>query len=240
MGEPEISDAQLDRGCVLILPGIEGNRWQLSGMQRGLRAAGIDQAIDIIPWGTPPLISSLPNLINIDKNRERAKKIAERIVTLRRDRPDAPITLIGFSGGGGLAVLTLEVLPDGVTVDRTILIAAAISSRYDVRRLLPRCGDGLVNIYSRLDPVVGAGTLLMGTIDRRHSVSAGHCGFVDHDDVILESPYLTQIGWTTAWLKHRHLGGHIGYLTTAWAREVLAPLIVTREKPTATRPSRDR
>jgi len=228
--QPEISEAQLDRGCVIMLPGIEGNRWQLAGVYEGLRDAGVDQAIDIIPWGSPPL-SSLPNLIDIDANHERARKIAGCIAALRRDRPHAPVTLVGFSGGGGLAVLALEALPEGVAVDRTILVAAAVSARYDVDRLLPHCRDGLVNSYSRFDHVVGAGTQLLGTIDRAHQVSAGHSGFIDADGALLENPALTQIPWKSDWIKFGHLGGHTGYLSRTWAREVLAPMIARRTAP---------
>lgn len=222
---PKVTDEQLARGCVILLPGIEGNAWQLRDTYNGLRDAGIDQAIEIIPWGSPPL-SSLPNLVDIKKNRERAKNIARKIATYRAARPDAPITLMGFSGGGGLAILTLEALDEGVQVDRAILIAAAISNRYDVDRVLPRCRDGLVNMYSRRDSVVSAGTALLGTIDRVKSVSAGYSGFVDAEDVPLKREKLRQIAWTSEWVRLGHYGGHLGCLAEAWAREVLAPLIV--------------
>ncbi|MCB9853225.1 MAG: hypothetical protein H6819_09035 [Phycisphaerales bacterium] len=222
---PKVSDEQLAHGCVILLPGIEGNAWQLRDTYNGLREAGIDQAIEIVPWGSPPL-SSLPNLVDIKKNRERARKIAGKIATYRAARPEAPLTLVGFSGGGGLAVLTLEALDEGVQVDRAILIAGAISNHYDVDRVLPRCKQSLVNIYSRRDSVVSAGTALLGTIDRVRSVSAGYSGFVDNDDALLKRDKLRQIGWTPEWIGLGHYGGHLGCLAQAWAREVLAPLVV--------------
>lgn len=225
---PKVTDEQLARGCVIMLPGIEGNAWQLEDTYKGLRDAGIDQAIEIVPWGSPPL-SSLPNLIDIEKNRERAKKIAQKITTYRTTRPDAPLTLIGFSGGGGLAILTLEALDEGVQVDRAILIAGAISNHYDVDRVLPRCRNGLVNVYSRRDSIVSAGTAVLGTIDRVKTVSAGYSGFVDEQDALLNRDNLRQIGWTSDWLKLGHYGGHLGCLARPWAREILAPLVARRE-----------
>jgi pimeloyl-ACP methyl ester carboxylesterase len=221
---PKVTDKQLDRGCVIMLPGIEGNAWQLEGTYNGLRDAGVEQAIEIIPWGSPPL-SSLPNLIDIEENRRRADRIAAKIASYRKARPDAPITLVGFSGGGGLAILTLEALDEGVQVDRAILIAAAISNHYDVNRVLPRCRHEMINIYSRLDTVVSTGTTVFGTIDRENSISAGHSGFVDATGAMIERSKLRQIGWTPAWITLGHHGGHIGCLARPWAHDVLAPLV---------------
>ncbi len=222
---PDVTDAQLERGCVIMLPGIEGNAWQLEGTYKGLRDAGIDQAIEIIPWGSPPL-SSLSNLMDFEENCRRADRIALKIASYRKARPAAPITLMGFSGGGGLAILTLEALEEGVQVDRAVLVAAAISNCHDVDRVLPRCRDSLVNIYSRLDNVVCAGTALMGTIDRENTVSAGHSGFVDEAGTLLARDKLQQIGWTSDWIRLGHYGGHLGYLAQPWALEVLAPLVM--------------
>lgn len=221
---PKVTDAQLDRGCVIMLPGIEGHAWQLKGMYEGLRDAGIQRAIEIIPWGSPPL-SSLPNLMDIEKNRKRADAIACKIESYRSARPDAPLTFVGYSGGGGLAILALEALHKDIQVDQTILIAGAISNRYDVDRVLPHCRDGLVNIYSRLDPIVGAGTSVFGTIDRKKVISAGHSGFVDEDGELLKRDKLRQIAWSLEWVKLGHDGGHLGYMSRPWARKILAPLI---------------
>ncbi|HPF39198.1 MAG TPA: hypothetical protein P5081_20190 [Phycisphaerae bacterium] len=223
---PDVTDAQLDRGCVILLPGIEGNAWQLEGAYHGLRDAGVEQAIEIIPWGSPPL-SSMANLVGIEKNRKRADAIARKIEEYRRRRPEAPLTLIGYSGGGGLAILTLEALSKETQVDRAILIAAAIDSRYDIDRVLPRCRDELINIYSRSDAIVGAGTSVFGTIDRVKTISAGHSGFVDAKGALLERPRLQQLGWTSDWRRLGHYGGHLGCLARGWSREILAPLVAT-------------
>ncbi len=221
---PPVTPDERLRGTVIMLPGVEGNAWQLKHVYEGLRRAGIEQAIEIVPWGSPPL-SSLQNLSDLPRNRERAAAIARKIKVLRAEYPDAPLTLIGYSGGGGLAVLSLEALADGATVDQTILVAAAISNRYDVRPLLKKSRAGIVNIYSTRDCIVGAGTKVFGTIDRKKVLSAGHCGFVNDDNALVACEGLTQIEWTPAWRKYGHGGGHLGYLSRDWAQVVLAPLI---------------
>jgi len=221
---PPVMPDERERGTVILLPGVEGNAWQLKHIYEGLRRAGIEQAIEIVPWGSPPL-SSMQNLTDLKRNRERAGAIATKIKSLRAEYPDAPLTLVGYSGGGGLAVLSLEALADGVTVDRTILVAAAISNRYDVRPLLNKSRKGIVNIYSKRDGIVGACTKVFGTIDRKKTLSAGHCGFVNEDHALVDFEGLTQIEWTPEWRKHGHGGGHLGYLSGDWAKVVLAPLI---------------
>lgn len=207
-----------------MFPGVEGQRWQLAGTERGLAEAGVHWRIEIMDWGTPPL-HSLPNLTDFEANRRRARERAARLVRLRREHPREPLVLVGFSGGGGLAILTVEALPEGVSIDRLVLVAAAISKDYDLSRVLKRCNDQVINIYSDRDAMVGLGTSLFGTIDRKYGLSAGHSGFVGTDGAPVRDEKLVQISWEPAWVQYGHYGGHLGYLSLAWARQVLAPLI---------------
>mgnify|MGYP002622979853 FL=1 len=219
-------ESKSENGLVVILPGVEGNRWQLSGSVLGLRDAGIDLEIDIIPWGSPPF-HSIPNLTNYPENQKRAERIAARIAEFKKDHPEAPVTLIGYSGGGGLAVMATEVLPDEVKLGRMILVGAAVSPDYDLTNVLSRCDHGLINFYSMADWfILGVGTQIFGTIDRKYSPSAGHVGFLDGDKKLREELGLTQIAWESDWMHSGHYGGHIGWLARAWAREYLAPTIL--------------
>lgn len=220
----EIQEEQLDRGAVVLLPGIGGEGWQLAGTVAGLRDAGVDQSLEIIPWGTIP-IHPLQHLTDLRANLKRAKKIATRLVELKRERPDSPVTLMGVSGGGGLAVLSVEALPDNVQIDRLILVAAAISKDYDLTKAKARCRDKVFNFYSTTDGVVGIGTEMFGTIDRKTVWSAGYCGFVDAQGELLDYDWLEQIPWEEAWFEYGHFGDHMGYRSRPWARYVLAPCL---------------
>jgi len=220
---PDVSrPGQMERGCVFFLPGIEGTAWQLRGCVKGLRATGLDRHVEIVQWGRRPF-RQLHNLCAINANRLVAKEIAERIAAYQAAHPAAPITLIGYSGGGGIAVLVAERLPEQVMLDRVVLIAAAVSPRYDLSRVLARCRRGLTNFYSQRDwLVLGAGTSVFGTIDRERTSSAGRTGFLGADGEVVQTERLAQIGWRPEWLELGHVGGHIGWLSSAWAREVLA------------------
>lgn len=221
-----------DRGLVVLLPGVEGNTWQLTGTVNGLHDAGLDREIDIIPWGSPPL-HSIQNLTNYPENQKRAQRIATRIADYYREFPDQPVTLIGFSGGGGLAVMAAEVLPNDVSLDRLILIGAAVAPDHDLAGVISRCKRGVINFYSEADWfILGVGTQVFGTIDRKNTSSAGHIGFLDGEGKLRESSGLTQIAWELAWMKTGHDGGHIGWLARNWARDYLAPAIIATSVPT--------
>jgi hypothetical protein len=224
---------RLDRGCIFMLPGIEGTAWQLGGPVKGLRQAGIDQTIERIAWGKHPF-RQLHNLSALDENRKIAEGIAQRIAAYRAAQPGAPIVLVGYSGGGGLAALTAESLPDDVVLDRVVLIAAALSPCYDLSRVVSHTRRGVVNFYSPRDwLILGCGTRVFGTIDRQRTSSAGRIGFRDAAGRVIQSSQLTQICWRPEWIKLGHCGGHVGWLSTPWAREILAPQLAPSLTPRA-------
>ena len=228
-------------GLILIIPGVEGGEWQLTWMKQGLREAAITDEIDVITWGVGPF-GSLFNLMDIDGNRRRAAEYGRRIERHHSQHPDQPITLIGYSGGGGLAVMTVEALKNRDVLDRLILIAAAISPDYPVDKLVPKCRRGVVSFRSRHDWfTLGVGTRLFGTIDRKNVDSAGRVGFLDDKGSLLCCDGLDQVDWCADWQKLGHGGGHVGWLSSAWARDVLAPQITSTRtaKINPTAPARD-
>ena len=235
------SREQLERGYVVLLPGVEGGAWQLTDTIRGLRDGGVDLAVDPVDWGQRPF-GSLANLTDLAANRQWARKIAELILQYRTEHPRQPITLVGFSGGGGLAVLVAEALPENVTLDRLILIGAALSPDYDLSKPLAHTRGKLINFYSELDWLpLGIGTAWFGTIDRKYTESAGRVGFRTIDKHLVSSDRVEQIAWRPDWIRLGHDGGHVGWLWRAWAREVLAPCIraAAETQPAATHPQED-
>lgn len=213
---------KLSNGYIVMLPGVDSRAWQFSGTEAGLREAGIDRAVDVVEWGDSST-GSIENLTDLRRNQERAKSIAFRIAGYQRCYPAAPVTLVGYSGGGGLAVLVAEALPEDVELDRMILIGAAISPDHDMRRALARCRRGIVNYYSANDWfMLGVGTRALGTIDRKKTDSAGRIGFRLASGELRDEPELTQIAWRSDWRELGHNGSHVGWLARPWAREVLA------------------
>jgi pimeloyl-ACP methyl ester carboxylesterase len=189
---------------------------QLSGVAGRVRELRPELGVHVRTWG--PAYDSLGNLWAYERNRREAALIAEEIAECRRKRPEATIYLAGFSGGGGMAVFVAEALPEGVQVDRLILVAAAISDDYEVReRVLPRVREFTVNYVSPLDAQLSIGTRLAGNMDGGTDGSAGHVGF-DRSD-----PALVQIHWRPEMLFLLHFGNHLSYLSAPWQRACLMP-----------------
>ena len=226
---------------VLYLPGISGARGLDRGFVRALQEGGLSDAIEIDDWtaGNPGITA----LLAYDRNQREAARIALRIVERRRMHPDERFILIAHSGGCGVAAWALERLPGDVQIDHLVLLAPALSPRYDLSRALQHVRGGAVSLWSSRDRfVLGWGTLVFGTIDRRHTFAAGRVGFrfpVAGDAT--EYRKLTQLPYDPAWLGAGHLGDHIGMMLRPFARDVLVPILrelSTTIVPATTQPAR--
>jgi pimeloyl-ACP methyl ester carboxylesterase len=216
---------QLDRGLVMVLPGVEQTAWSMLGLVDGLRDAGVDQAIDVRFWGTRPF-GTFPNLCSYELNRKRAKNLAGRLADYVQTHPGRPTTLIGYSGGGGIAVFAAEALPVGVKIDRLVLVAPALSPCYDLGVAREHVREGIVSFCSERDVfMLGWGTQTFGTMDRVKTESAGKCGFRDGLGQPLHQDGLKQVLWQEKWCEYGHAGSHHGYLSRAWVRSVLSSYI---------------
>jgi alpha-beta hydrolase superfamily lysophospholipase len=218
---------------VLHLPGIGGLLRIDFLLTGGLREAGVDGQIDVYDWTAPN-----PGLIALgafDRNHEEARKVARVIRDRLRDDPQARITITSHSGGAGIAVWALEELPDDVHIDTLLMLAPALSPRYDLSRAL-RHVDRAYAFVSAHDPILGAGTRGFGTIDRVRTEAAGRVGFVMPEDAADPAQYakLKTFSYDPAWMRYGNIGDHIGPMMRPFARRVLGPLLLTGTLPTVT------
>lgn len=224
--EPSVTS--LAPGRLIILPGIHNTRFHLAGFARRASSQLPNVDVEIRRWGLPFL--GLHNLRARERNRETAARLAAEIAAWRREHPDELLYLVGYSGGGGLAALTIESLPGDVRVDRLILVAPAVSADYDfARELLPHVGDYVVNFSSEKDLQVGLGTRMFGTIDGIKSRSAGFAGFTGAHERIVEWR------WSPADRHVGHHGNHVSYLGRRWQESVLLPALDPSRDPAALR-----
>lgn len=219
---------QLEEGLIWMFPGVEGGPAALDRAYRGIRAGGVSAGILVYDWNRP--FGLVSNLVSYEGNCKEAARIAAEIAHFARENPKAPIDLVGYSGGGGLAVMVAEALPDDVQLRNVILAQPAISPEYNLCRALRHVQGVMVNFHSRLDfLVLGIGTQVMGTIDREHGASAGMNGFnleVAVPDSSLRSR-LVQRAWSSEMIGAGHIGGHAGMLTYAWNKMYVAPYLVS-------------
>lgn len=221
-------------GLVIVLPGIEGGGPVARGIAIGLDKGGVTSAIELYDWSVGVPGAFLINLANYPRNLEQARRIADRIVQYRKDYPGAPVHLIGHSGGGGMALLALEALPVGRRIDAAILLAAAVSPARDLRSALRRV-ETLYNFYSEQDfGFLKVGTTVFGDMDREFGPAAGAVGFrkpdgLSPDEQSLYDDRLRQVAWGRSLERKGVSGGHFGWASPRFAREYLAPMIVTIE-----------
>lgn len=217
-----VTPERLDRGLVLILPGIEGEGALSYNIRTGLIKAGVSGALPIYRWGRPvPLAGPILNQMDVIGNRLIAKRIAQYIVDYQDSHPSAPVYIVGHSGGGGIAVFTAEDLPPGRVIDGLVLLSASISKGYDLSKALQHCRKGIVNFYSDKDiGLLGVGTTVFGNVDGVRGPSAGLAGF--------DKSYskLIQIPWSKEMESAGNYGGHVDSTNPEFVKEYVAPWII--------------
>jgi hypothetical protein len=77
--------------------------------------------------------------------------------------------------------------------------------------------------------VLGVGTQLFGTIDRKNTQAAGLVGMRRPPQAdSIQYAKLIEKRYTLAWLRFGNLGDHTGPMSVCFARDYLAPLLEGR------------
>lgn len=221
---------RLEQGYVLVLPGVEGKSYLNTSVAKGLEDGQVPYSIEVYDWTAGSVVLFPITLRDVERNRAEARYLTEKIIAYQNAYPGRPVHIVGHSGGGGLAVLVLEALPPERQITSAILLAPALSPEHDLRPALRRTRAGIWNFYSRYDVgFLKAGTLIMGTIDGKHTTAAGQKGFVippglDREGRMLYSR-LHQQPYTSQMASSGHWGNHIGWAHRRFVAEWLAPLI---------------
>lgn len=220
----EISDEVL-----IILDGV--GRFQAAPLmvRRMLRNQGIPLPTIYYSWqfGLPGEIWT--DLMWLRRNRRVARSITRKIIQLRRDHPHTKIHLLAYSGGAGLAVFALENLR-GVSMIETLLLACpTLSPEYDLSPALRCVKQGYALVSEKDTFILGMGTKLFGTTDRKF-LSAGGCVGFRKPNTLSVHKYgsydrFCQIRWSPALKEVRHHGGHTGYVTEAFLSRHLMGLL---------------
>lgn len=222
---------RLEWGYTLVLPGVGGGDSPVDcGIVVGLKEANVQSAVELYDW-TVGGLHWIENLRDLDRNRAEAQRIAAKVLLYQERYPGRPVHVIGYSGGGGVAVLALEALPPGQTIAGAILLAPTLAYDYDLRSAMSHTERGILNFYSPLDAVVlmALGTAA-GTTDGRHTLSAGAIGFEVPKslDAAGREAYrrrLFQQEYQFGMLWAGHTGGHFGWANPTFVAKHVAPLV---------------
>jgi hypothetical protein len=128
-----------------------------------------------------------------------------------------------------VAVWALEALPDDVAVEAAVLVSPALSQTYDLTPALRRVRQTMLVFPSKADgAVLGLGTSVFGTMDRRRGVSAGLAGFTPPASADpAQYAKLEQFPYRGRMLRdYGNGGGHAWALYPRFASGWLAPRLV--------------
>jgi hypothetical protein len=225
-------------GLTIVLTGIQGRSLLEQQIALGIADAGVPGRIEIVDWTTGNPLRFLQHLRARDRASEAGLQLAERITAYRREHPNRPVNIVGYSGGGFVVLLALEALPADIRVTRAVLLAPSCSPYLDVVPLATKTEAGLIHFRSPFDiAVLGALTAVVGTTDGWHSPSAGLVGFHPEGLVLpgedptvgAGSPDVSgrfrELTYRFRWLRQFHYGGHFGYANRVWACETLGRLL---------------
>ena len=171
-------------GVVFVVGGIGGmdpvNLWVPLTLPR----AGVPHELRNFPWthGKGRLLRDLQDVRHI---LAKGAELADAVRAVKEADPDRPVYLLGHSAGAAVSLAAAEQLPPG-TLERVILLAAAVSPEYDLRPALRATRNEIVCFNSTCDILfLSWGTSQFGTADRFYGPAAGLGGFrppADLDD----------------------------------------------------------
>jgi pimeloyl-ACP methyl ester carboxylesterase len=201
----------------LVLGGIEGPSLAQHAMAAGLLRGGWRGAVRIQRWNAGvPLVRCALNLMSTTRHETASDALVSHAIAYRQKHAGTPVVIIAVSGGCWVAVRALEKLGPERAVAGVVLLAPAISPGYDLRAAVAATRGGILTVRSPYDVVLlGLGTTLMGTSDRRFGWSAGNRGFVTVHERLHERV------WRPADLRLGYLGSHCTSIAPEFlAREV--------------------
>jgi pimeloyl-ACP methyl ester carboxylesterase len=226
-----VSAARLEQGYTIVVVGVNGDNMLSAGLSRGIVEGGYSGAVEVVDWTTGHWPLFVYHLRSTSRHDNGARAIGERVVAYRRGYPGREINLVAFSAGAAVALEALEELPESEAVDRLVLLAGAVSPAHDLRPALARCRVGLWNYYQPQDVIaLWAGTIMAGTADGHHLMSAGAVGFWPHADFTeaeqnLVQRKLVQMPFEPRMALSGNLGGHFHCVNHRFVAEWIAPVL---------------
>ena len=226
-------------GLTLVLTGVQGDSFLEQQIALGLADAGVPGRIQVVDWTTRNPLRLLYHLRTPAFAAAAAGRLAERIAAYRRDHPDQPVYVVGYSGGGYVTLQVLEQLPPDVTVTAAALLAPSCSPFLDVGPLAAKTEQGLTHVRSPFDvAVLGLLTSVAGSTDGWHSPAAGFIGF-HPEGLVLPGEEPTnaatnptgryrELVYRFRWFRQFHYGGHFGFANRVWACETLGRVLMGR------------
>ncbi len=227
-GLPESAGAT-DREVVFVLDGVGGFQFVPLLIRKAFRGQDGAPGTVIFRWqfGLPGEIWT--DLCWRRRNERQAGVLAEKLIAFRRAHPQTTIHIVAFSGAAGIAVWACERLGGRAKIATLVLVCPALSPEYNLGSAL-RSVDRCYALVSARDRwLLGVGTTVFGTTDRRYGSAAGRVGFGRpaslSDDDARAYNRLREIRWSPALIEDGNSGGHTGWARVSFLRKHLTPIL---------------
>jgi hypothetical protein len=229
--QPFVTPERLSRGYTIVVVGVNGDNMLSAGLAPGLAEGGYPGAVEVVDWTTGFWPLFVYHLRAARRHRAAAEQIAGKIAAYQARYPGREVNLVGFSAGAVVAAKAVEAMPEGRRIDRVVFLAGAISPLYDLRTVLARTRVGVWSYYQPQDLVaLWAGTLVAGTADGHHIVSAGAVGFwtpvgLSEDERRRYDEKLVQAAYRPQMIASGNLGGHFQCVGRRFVAAWIAPIL---------------
>jgi len=166
-------------------------------------------------------------------SRDKGRELAKQLLYWQKEQPGRPIVLISYSAGCAVALAACPLLPDAF-LERNIMFAPSVSTRYDPRDALRVSRDGCDVFCSGRDRfALGIAMRLVGTADGIEGYqAAGRYGFrptLAADENAKTFGNLRHHFWSKDDGKLGHDGRHHGVHAVDWLKERVLPLLAPGE-----------
>ena len=227
------SPERYERGLVVCLSGAGGMMGECDRIRDGLASGGVDHAIETFDWSRGDVLS---DQVSADANRRMAGTLARRLESYMAQHPGRPVHVVGISAGTGLLIWALEDLQQGFQVEGAVLMASSLDTKYNLGRALAKVRDHIYCFGSPIDPVLGLGVTVTGTVDRGGGLAGGLVGFSppngasDADKEAYKQKLAMITWWPGDWVLGNS-GTHLGSTSPTFVRLRIAPLIMGNGLP---------
>lgn len=227
-GIPEFT-GPVDREVLFILDGVGGFQFGPVMVRRALRLERQPLGTVLYRWqfGLPGEIWT--DLMWLRRNRRMGANLARKLLAFRRAHANTRVHVLACSGGAGIGVFACEQLHERPLIDTLVLACPALSSGYNLGPALRAAKRCYALISHRDRAILGLGTRIFGTTDRRFGPAAGMTGFQIPPDASDKdrATYgrLREIHWSPEFKKFAHHGGHTAWLAVSFLRRHLLPIL---------------
>jgi pimeloyl-ACP methyl ester carboxylesterase len=212
---------QLDgKRIVFVINGELGSNQATDGVIALNGDLGLGLTVMTISWSRND--NRYQDMADTEAQLCAAAKLAGLTAAVRRDCPNAKVFYVGHSSGARIALVAAEMSPPQ-SIDRLVLLNAAVSSCYDLRKALQAIRCGIDNFYASEDRVLETAGEQYRLADCTKGMAAGRNGFrlppglkdIDY------CRYLRQTPWQ---MDYHGQGDHCTWIRPINMKRVLPPI----------------